>query len=77
MNKMLEYLVTKVEANSVDMKKVMNQEETSVTGIVLIAGADGFLTKQMRKADYFSAIEDVLTNEQKQLIKEFKESEDV
>ena len=71
---MSEYLVTKVEKRSVNLEQAMSQEPTEVKGVIQAMGIDGFLTRELEKANWFREIEDTLTGEQLDIIKDFKEN---
>jgi len=68
-----EFLLTQANTG-VDFESAMEQKTVSITGVVSAMGIDGFLTKQLELADYFRQIENTLTDEQKEIIQDWKDN---
>lgn len=64
----MDIVLINVENGSVDWDDVENRNKTTVLGIPIIMGVDGFVSKLVEKAEKFDKIMDLLTDEQKEIL---------
>ena len=69
----MEIILTKVKKGDDFYEKVEKGEEVAISGIAIVMFAkDGSTEKELVKAQKFELIEDMLTDEQKEVLKDYK-----